>query len=150
MMSDTEPQVFSLVRRTQKVTLQKEDGTAMECEVREFDGKQRDSYNNQNRHKIQRLDSKTVEVTNFNGTYSLLLSMTIVNLETGKFIPEAEIQTWPDHVQEALFNIARKLNGLKTEDEQKAEKLEAKLKAKAAAEAAGIEWVDDDKDSSKN
>lgn len=150
MMSTEDPTVITLARKTKEITLSKEDGTSLNCEIREFDGKQRDSYNNANRAKIQRVDAKTVEVTNYMGTYSLLLSYTLFNLDTGKYFQEAEIQTWPDHVQEQLFSISRKLNNMKTEDEAKAAKLQEKIKAKEAAEAAGIEWVDTDKDDSKN
>ncbi len=112
--------VLDLVRKVIPVTLKMVDGVEVDAELREFDGKQRDTFMNKNKGKTQRIDQKTVEVTDYTGSYSLLLSFTLFNIAANRYFTEVEIQGWPSSVQETLFNCSRNLNGLKTEEEKKA------------------------------
>jgi hypothetical protein len=114
------PIVLELVRKTLEVTLKMPDDTTVSAELREFDGKQRDAFMNKNKGKTQRIDGKTVEVTDYTGSYSLLLSYTLFNVDAKRYFTEVEIQAWPSSVQERLFTLSRDLNGLKSEEERKA------------------------------
>ena len=117
------PIVLELVRKTVEVTLKMPDDTTVNAELREFDGKQRDAFMNKNKGKTQRLDAKNVEVTDYTGSYSLLLSYTLFNVDASRYFTEVEIQGWPSSVQEKLFTMSRDLNGLKSEEEKKASAL---------------------------
>jgi hypothetical protein len=114
------PIVLELVRKTLEVTLKMPDDVTVNAELREFDGKQRDAFMNKNKGKTQRIDGKTVEVTDYTGSYSLLLSYTLFNVDAKRYFTEVEIQAWPSSVQERLFTLSRDLNGLKNEEERKA------------------------------
>ncbi len=113
------PLVLELVRKTIEVTLKMPDDTTINAELREFDGKQRDAFMNKNKGKTQRIDGNTVEVTDYTGTYSLLLSYTLFNVDAKRYFTEVEIQAWPSSVQETLFKTSRDLNKLQSEEERK-------------------------------
>ena len=74
---------------------------------------------NANKKKTQRINPEVIEVTDYSGSYSLLLSLTLFNVDAGRYFTEIEIQGFPSTVQEKLFNLARDLNELKTAKDAK-------------------------------
>lgn len=96
-------------------------GEVREYIMREMDGKQRDTYMTFMGNKT---GSRNTVLKNYDNVYSKLLALCIVEKETNKHVPEAEIQSWPTKVQEKLFDAANILNGLgakkkKEDDEEK-------------------------------
>lgn len=113
---------ISVLRKSQPVFLEVEEGKELQFFVKEMTGAQRDEYFNKTAERTIRDSSgEVVGMKNYKGLYSTLLSFCIYDA-AGKEVPESTIQGWPDTAQKALFEIARDLNGLKGEkgdDEKK-------------------------------
>lgn len=105
------PKRYKLVRKTQPVEIEFEDGQVRSYVLKELDGIQRDQYiaNTQKRMKIR--DGKFVGWKDFEGLQAELISRSLFD-EEGKVVPKQMIQKWPSGTISGLFTDAQKLSGL--------------------------------------
>ena len=119
-MSDS-IKTISILRKSQPVDLEVEEGKQVRFFVKEMSGAQRDEYLNKTAQK-SRLDEKgdVVGLKDYRGLYSNLLSFCLYDAE-GKLVPESKIQEWPDAAQKALYEMANDINGMSKPDSEGAE-----------------------------
>lgn len=110
---------ISVLRKSQPVDLEIEEGMVARYYVKEMTGAQRDEYFNRMANKtVKDASGEVVGMKDFKGLYSSLLSFTVYDSEH-KPVAEAKIQDWPDTAQKALFDLARDINGLVKEGDEK-------------------------------
>lgn len=105
-------QRISILRKSQPVDLEVEEGSVVRYFVKEMSGAQRDEYLNKTAQK-SRLDAngEVVGLKDYKGLYSNLLAFCLYD-DGGKLVPESKIQEWPDAAQRALYEMANELNGM--------------------------------------
>lgn len=115
----SEPIKISVIRKSQPVNLEVEEGKEVLIYIKEMTGAQRDEYFNRMAARTK-LDEKgeVIGVKDYKGLYSGLLSLCTYDAQ-GKQVTEKEIQDWPDTAQKALFDLARDLNNLVREGDSK-------------------------------
>lgn len=84
-------------------------------ELRELTGKQRDAYLTKNGAKMKYVKGKPAGLTTFDGVQTDLLSECLFD-EKGQPVAASVMAKWPASIQDALFDAARKLSKLGTED----------------------------------
>lgn len=115
----SEPLKISVLRKSQPVLLEVEPDKEIQIFVKEMTGAQRDEYFNKMASRtIRDANGEVTGMKDFKGLYSTLLSLCVYDSE-GKAMAESKIQEWPDTAQKALFEIARDLNGLVKEGDEK-------------------------------
>lgn len=112
MSESLETVKISVLRKSQPVDVEVEDGALVRYYVKEMTGAQRDSYFNKTAQKTRTDDKgEVVSMKDYSGLYSTLLAFCVYDSDH-KLIPEQKIQDWPDTAQKHFFGIARKLNNL--------------------------------------
>jgi hypothetical protein len=87
--------------------------------LRELTGKQRDAHLTASGKRIQfDATGKPVRVNEFDNHQAELIALALFT-ENGESVPLATIEQWPARVQTALFNKAREISGLTTDDAAK-------------------------------
>lgn len=119
-MSDS-VKTISILRKSQPVDLEIEEGKQVRFYVKEMSGAQRDEYLNKTAQK-SRLDEKgdVVGLKDYRGLYSNLLSFCLYDADA-KPVAESKIQEWPDAAQKALYEMANDINGMSKPDSEGAE-----------------------------
>jgi len=79
--------------------------------LQELTGQQRDAYMDDMNKRMRYVDGKAEGFTKFEGLQAGLLSKCLVDPE-GKNVSESEIQAFPSHVVQALFEKAQELSAL--------------------------------------
>lgn len=112
---------ISILRKSQPVDLEVEQGKVARFYVKEMSGAQRDEYLNKTAQK-SRLDEKgdVVGLKDYRGLYSNLLSFCLYDADA-KPVAESKIQEWPDAAQKALYEMANDVNGMSKPDSDGAE-----------------------------
>lgn len=107
---------ISVLRKSQPVDLEIEEGMVARYYVKEMTGAQRDEYFNKT-SQVAKTDASgtVVGVKDYKGLYSSLLAFCMYDSDQ-KTIPEAKIQEWPDTAQKALFEVALTINGMNTRE----------------------------------
>jgi hypothetical protein len=109
---------ISVLRKSQPVDLEVEEGMVTRYYVKEMTGAQRDEYFNKTAQRTKTdANGEVIGLRDYKGMYSTLLSFCIYDAEQ-KAIPETKIQEWPDTAQKALFEVARGLNGMSSSDSE--------------------------------
>lgn len=122
---------FSLERKSVPVVLENEDTKQPETfAIVELSGKARDDYMNVMGRKTKTTKDGSTTIQNFEGIMSSLLARSLFPCTHKKTpdgilcesisdapVPEARIQNWPSSVQKALFEVAKEISGLDTEEE---------------------------------
>jgi hypothetical protein len=112
---------ISVLRKSQPVDLEVEEGAVARHFVKEMTGSQRDEYFNKTNSKVVKDGrGEVVDMKDYKGLYSTLLSFCVYGPDD-KLVPESQIQQWPDTAQKALFEVARELNGLGKKDDESGE-----------------------------
>ncbi len=108
-----------LTRAVVQVIVETEDGQERMWELRELDGKERNSYLNKMAGRL-RTDKggKPVGMKSFDGFQSDLLTLCLRD-EHGEPMTKQAIEDLPSKAQQALFEKAQELSGLNVEDEGK-------------------------------
>lgn len=115
----SEPLKISVIRKSQPVRLEVSEGEEVLIYVKEMTGAQRDDYFNRMAARTKLGDNgEVVGVKDYKGLYSCLLSLCTYGGDH-KLMPERDIQEWPDTAQKALFDLARDINGLVKEGDEK-------------------------------
>lgn len=110
---------ISVLRKSQPVDLETGDDQVVRYYVKEWTGAQRDDYFNKYAQKAKTGDNgEIIGMRDYKGLYSGLLAYCVYDA-SHKLVPESQIQEWPDAAQKALFEIARDLNGLNKEADEK-------------------------------
>lgn len=112
MSEQLEAVKISVLRKSQPVDVEVDDGNLVRYYVKEMTGAQRDQYFNKTAAKTK-TDEKgeVVSMKDYNGLYSTLLAFCVYDSDH-KLIPESKIQEWPDTAQKHFFGIAKRLNNL--------------------------------------
>lgn len=106
----------SVLRKSQPVDLEVEEGQEIRIYVKEMTGAQRDEYFNKTSQRTRTdTNGEVVGVKDFKGLYSTLLSFCVYDTDH-KPLPETQIQQWPDGAQRMLFEVAKTLNSLNPKD----------------------------------
>ena len=109
----------SVLRKSQPVLLEIEEGKEVQIFVKEMTGAQRDEYFNKMASRTVRdANGEVTGMKDFKGLYSTLLSLCVYD-SSNKSMSEKDIQEWPDSAQKALFDVARDINGLSKEGDEK-------------------------------
>lgn len=109
----------SVIRKSQPIDIEIEEGKDMRLYVKEMTGAQRDDYFNRAAKKTKtNAQGDVIGFSDYSGSLSLLLSYCLYDAD-GKLIPEKTIQEWPDAAQKALNSIASALNGFGKEGDEK-------------------------------
>lgn len=106
---------FTLVRAEKSVTLNKPDGSKWPLILRELDGTSRDKFIDMMTKRVSKDRNGTATLSNAIGIEQKLISMSLFDSATNKYIEEKTIADWPGGVQAALFKAAQRLSGLDKE-----------------------------------
>jgi hypothetical protein len=132
--------VVTVKRKTRKVKIEGDDGTVRDYTLMEMMGKDRDVYNNDRARRWKTNDQGVVVgVTDLTNQYSALISLCLYD-ETGKRVPEMQVQTWPVTAQEVLHEACLKINGF---GKYAPEEIEAAKKNSSASDTSGTRSPDD-------
>ena len=93
-------------------------GQVVVYSIQEFTGDQRDTYFAKSASKWTTDSKGETVITDYKGTYSLLLSLTMYDAD-GKLVPESVIQGWPDATQKALAEAAKEVCNFKADEVEK-------------------------------
>lgn len=110
---------ISVIRKSQPIDIEIEEGQEVRFYVKEMTGAQRDDYFNRASKKTKLNDKgEVIGVSDYTGSYSLLLSVCLYDAN-GELVPEKTIQSWPDGAQKALSEVAALINNMGREGDEK-------------------------------
>lgn len=118
-----DPDVIKLriVRSTKKVDIEDENGVIRSYTLREMTGADKGRWQTENAKRMSfDRKSKVGMIKDWNGLEASLITYCLFDT-SGNKVPTQTIISWPTTVQKALFEAARKMNGL-TDDEEDKEK----------------------------
>jgi|SRR6516165_6618233 hypothetical protein len=120
--SNGEEIVFQIARQEKRILLEGEDGVKRRFVLKEGLGTLRGEWMNFMASRTK-LDSKggIIGMKDFRGMESWLIHRCLFDADTGKQVPQKDIEEWPASLQQRLFKMAQELNGLQA-DAAEAEK----------------------------
>lgn len=94
--------------------------STLELELREMTSAERDAHMDYSKANLEfQPDGKIRGLKKFDGVQAALIARCLFYKGTENRVPLAEIQKWPARTVQALFDAARGLNGLDTEEDGK-------------------------------
>jgi len=105
--------------KTETVEIEDQNGEVTVYTVRELSGAEREKYLDTVNARMKFEDGKPVGFTSYEGSYTKLVSMCMVDDDGKKVNPET-VKNWPQSTVEELFRLAQRLSGLDLRAEEEA------------------------------
>jgi chitinase len=120
---DDDVVVIRLQRKEKKVKLVEESGTERNLTLKEMTGANRDRYRTSDAKRFKMsADGKSIQVGDLLNQQADLIAACLYD-EYGKPVPVSEIAQWTASVQESLFELCQKMNGMNKAAEDDAKKV---------------------------